>query len=88
MKEKQRRITNAQQQVAAEILCELEYTIWMEGLTEQQIVDFIKKKTKEYRLERDRFTHSLCTSKEAAESSAEYDRQTMEARYGHHDGLE
>ena len=81
MKEKPRRITHAQQQVAADILCELEYTIWMDGLTEQQIVDFIKRKTKEYRLERDRF--SLC--KEAAESSLEYDRQTMDA---HHDGLD
>lgn len=88
MKEKPRRITHAQQQVAADILCELEYTIWMDGLTEQQIVDFIKKKTKEYRLERDRFTHSLCTSKEAAESSLEYDRQTMIERYGHCDGLD
>lgn len=86
---KQRRLTDAQQQVAANILCELEYTIWMDGLTEQQIVDFIKKKTKEYQLQRDSFTHSLCTSKEAVRSGLEYDRQLMEQRgFDHHDGLD
>lgn len=89
-----RKITDPMQQVAVDILGDLEvilmrtrdYSSCEEVFDE--LVSIIQNQSKKYFLDKDPFTRMLCTSKEYAKNSLEYDRQVMIARYGHCDGLD
>ena len=50
--------------------------------------EFVKTVMQDYQPHDDPFTHLPCSSKEYAENSLEYRKQTMIERYGHCDGLE
>ena len=72
------KITETKQQVAVDILTELE--VWMMGLpgnseptkSEQDIIDIYNKMYKKYELNNDPFTLMCCTDKEYQKSLAEY----------------
>lgn len=89
-----RKITGPMQQVAVDILGNLEvilmrtrdYSSCEEVFDE--LVSIIQNQSKKYFLHEDPFTGMLCTSKEYAENSLEYDRQRMIEKYGHCDGLD
>lgn len=83
------KITETKQQVAVDILTELE--IWMMGLpgnseptkSEQGVIDIYNKMYKKYWLNKDPFTLMCCTDKEYQKNLAEYTRQEMENRFGY-----
>ncbi len=83
-----KRITNSMQEVAAEILLELEVLGFETPVCEESIAEIIKKYIKKYDLCSDPFTGFVCTQKEYSKNSLEYDKQIMLERYGHCDGLE
>ena len=85
---KQLKITNKMQEVAVDILSELE--IFMMGHKEvpEEIHQIFDKMYKKYQLCEDPFTLMVCTTKEWAKNSLDYDRQVMIERYGHCDGLD
>ena len=56
--------------------------------TFEEIWAIVQKHVDSYGLCEDPFTRMICTSKEYAENSLEYDRQIMMDLYGHCDGLE
>jgi hypothetical protein len=87
---KQKKITHPMQQVAVNILSDLEVlTMTHNGpYTFEEIWAIVQKHVDGYGLCEDPFTRMICTSKEYAENSLEYDRQTMYEKYGHWDGLE
>lgn len=84
MKKKAIKITEKEQQVAVDILQELE--MWMMSRSgnsdtsdsEQQIYDIFNKMFKKYQLSKDRFTGMCCTDKEYERSVREYYRQEQE----------
>lgn len=84
MENKQRKLTDKEQKAAADILCTYIFTHNNKGYNGE----FVKRIMKQYALSDDPFTRLPCTPKEYAESSLEYDRQTMIEKYGHCDGLE
>lgn len=81
------KITDTKQQVAVDILTELE--VWMMGLpgnseptkSEQNVIDIYNKMYKKYRLNKDPFTSMCCTNKEYWKNLAEYTRQEMDIKY-------
>ena len=83
-KTKKRVLTDKEQRVAASILCEYIFTHDNNGYN----AEFVKTVMRDYQLHDDPFTHLPCSSKEYAENSLEYAKQTMIERYGHCDGLE
>ena len=87
---KKRKITSTMQKVACDILQDFEIlTMKHNGpYTFEEIWDIVQHNVEEYGLCKDPFTGMICTSKEYAENSLEYDRQTMYEKYGHCDGLE
>lgn len=87
---KQKKITHPMQQVAVNILSDFEIlTMTHNGpYTFEEIWTIVKKHVDGYGLCEDPFTRMLCTSKEYAENSLEYNRQTMIEKYGHCDGLD
>ena len=90
---KQKKITHPMQQVAVDILSDLEAILMMhdevhQPLTAQAIIAVINKHEEQYALCHDPFTGMLCTSEEYMENSLEYDKAVMIERYGHCDGLE
>lgn len=87
---KQKQITNTMQKVAADILGDFEILAMTHNgpYTFEEIWAIVQKHVDGYALCEDPFTGMICTSAEYAESSLEYDRQTMMERYGHCDGLE
>ena len=89
---KQQKITHTMQTVAVDILQDLEVLLMMhkqdEPYTADEIIEVINKHEKKYVLCHDPFTGMLCTAKEWAENSLEYDKQIMISRYGHCDGLD
>lgn len=90
---KQKKITHTMQKVAVDILSDLEVILMMhdeahQPLTAQAIIAVINKHEEQYALCHDPFTGMLCTSKEWAENSLEYDRQAACAKYGHCDWLD
>ena len=87
---KHKKITHATQKVAANILSDFEIlTMTHNGpYTFEEIWAIVQKHVDGYGLCEDPFTRMLCTSKEAIENQLEYDRQTMDEKYGHWDGLE
>ena len=90
---KQKKITNTMQQVAVDILNDLEVILMMhdevhQPLTAEAIIAVIDKHEEKYALCHDPFTGMLCTSEEYMENSLEYERQAMMSRYGHCDGLD
>ena len=92
------KITDTKQQVAVDILTELE--VWMMRLpgnseptkSEQDIIDIYNKMYKKYGLNNDPFTLICCTDpftlicctdREYQKNLAEYTRQEMENRFGY-----
>lgn len=83
------KITDTKQQVAVDILTELE--VWMMGLpgnseptkSEQGVIDIYNKMYKKYGLNNDPFTLMCCTDKEYWKNLAEYTKQEMENRFGY-----
>lgn len=87
-KEKQLKITNKMQEVAVDILEELEVYMMTHDDVPKEIIEIFDKMFKKYNLQCDPFTQMVCTTKEWAKNSLEYDRQLMMERYGHCDGLD
>ena len=87
---KQKKITDTMQNVAVNILSNFEVLIMTHNgpYTFEEIWTIVKKNADYFGLCEDPFTRILCTSKEYAKNSLEYDRQTMMEKYGHCDGLE
>ena len=83
------KITDTKQQVAVDILTELE--VWMMGLpgnseptkSEQDVIDIYNKMYKKYGLNNDPFALMCCTDKEYQKNLAEYTKQEMENRFGY-----
>ena len=81
------KITETKQQVAVDILTELE--VWMMGLpgnseptkSEQDIINIYNKMYKKYGLNKDPFTLMCCTDKEYQKSLAEYIKQENEDKF-------
>ena len=81
------KITDTKQQVAVDILTELE--VWMMGLpgnseptkSEQDVIDIYNKMYKKYGLNKDPFTLMCCTDKEYQKNLAEYIKQENEDRF-------
>lgn len=84
---KQPKITDTMQKVAVDILEELEAYMMTHDAPEE-IYQIFKKMFDKYELCQDPFTRMVCTTKEWAKNSLEYDRQIMIERYGHCDGLD
>lgn len=76
-------ITNAQQEVAVDILTKL---IFCENM--EEVYKLYRDIYEKYELNDDPFTNLPCTSKDYLKNSKEYDKQIMYERYGHCDGLE
>lgn len=87
---KQKKITHTMQTVAVNILSDFEIlTMTHNGpYTFEEIWAIVQKHVDSYGLCEDPFTRMICTSKEYAENSLEYDKAVMIERYGHCDGLE
>ena len=83
MTKPERKITERDQKVAADILTQFMFTNTMDDVTEVW-----KRVYEQYGLCDDPFTSTPCTPKEYCENRLEYDKQTMIAKYGHCDGLE
>lgn len=83
------KITDTKQQVAVDILTELE--VWMMGLpgnseptkSEQDIIDIYNKMYKKYGLNNDPFTRMCCTDKKYWKNLAEYIKQENEDKFGY-----
>ena len=83
------KITDTKQQVAVDILTELE--VWMMGLpgnseptkSEQGVIDIYNKMYKKYGLNNEPFTLMCCTDKECQKNLAEYIKQENEDRFGY-----
>lgn len=85
---KQFKITKQMQEVAVNILQELEVYMMSSKEVPEKVVQIFDNMCKKYELCEDPFTGMICTTKEWAKNSLEYDRQTMIQRYGHCDGLD
>lgn len=87
---KQKKITHTMQKVAVDILGDFEVlTMTHNGpYTFEEIWAIVQKHVDSYALCEDPFTGMICTSKEYAENSLEYDKQIMMDIYDHCDGLE
>lgn len=83
MNRRKKQLTEKEQRVAAEILCD--YIVSHNGNGYQD--EFAERVMKQYGLYNDPFTKLPCTPKEYCKNSLEYDRQTMIERFGHCDGL-
>lgn len=80
---KRRKLTERDQQVAAEILIRFAFVNSMDAFEAEY-----KEVMKDYDLCDDPFTRLPCSPGQYSENSLEYERQTMEERYGHCDGLD
>lgn len=85
---KQPKITNKMQKVAVDILQELEAYMMTHKEVPEEIMQIYKRMYDKYELCDDPFTGMCCTSEEFCKNSLEYDRQLMDMKYGHHDGLD
>ena len=75
------------QQVAVDILEDIEAYMMSTNTVPSEILEIFNKYKKKYELCEDPFTQTICTTKEWAKNSLEYDKQIMMERYGHCDGL-
>ena len=87
---KQKKITHTMQKVAVDILQDFEVLAMTHNgpYTFEEIWAIVQKHVDGYGLFEDPFTRMICTSKEYAENSLEYDKAVMIEKYGHCDGLE
>ena len=87
---KKKKITSTMQKVAVDILNDFEIlTMKHNGpYTFEEIWDIVQKHVDGYGLCEDPFTRMICTSKEYAENSLEYEKQVAIERFGHCDWLE
>lgn len=79
---KKKKISNFMQEVAVDILEELEIILMntKDSVSSDLLFDLIDKKENEYSLCRDPFTKMLCTSKECEKLEEEYNRQLLEEK--------
>lgn len=82
------KITHKMQQVAADILSDIEIAMMDNKEIPDWIDELYDRVFNDYDLCRDPFTGMVCTSEEYFKNNIEYQRQTMDELYGHHDGLE
>ena len=87
MKNKKFIVTNTMQEVAVDILEDIEAYMMSVKEVPNEILEIFNKYKKKYELCEDPFTQMVCTTKEWAKNSLEYDKQLMMERYGHCDGL-
>ena len=80
---KRRKLTERDQQIAAEILTRFMFT-----KTFDEVIVEWQKVYEDFCLCDDPFTHTCCSPGQYSENSLEYERQTMEELYGHCDGLD
>ena len=87
---KQKKITHTMQKVAVDILQDFEILAMTHNgpYTFEEVWEIVRKHVDGYALCKDPFTNMICTSKEYAENSLEYDKQIMMDLYGHCDGLD
>ena len=87
---KQKKITHTMQKVAVDILKDFEILAMTHNdpYTFEEIWDIVQKHVDGYGLCKDPFTGMICTSKEYAENSLEYEKQVAIERFGHCDWLE
>ena len=87
---KQKKITHPMQQVAVNILSDFEILTMTHNdpYTFEEIWAIVQKHVDSYGLCEDPFTRMICTSKEYAENSLEYDRQSAIMKYDHCDWLD
>lgn len=87
---KQKKITHTMQQVAVDILQDFEVLTMVHNgpYSAEEIWAIVQKHIDSYGLCEDPFTRMICTSKEYADNSLEYDKQIMMNLYGHCDGLD
>lgn len=87
---KQKKITHTMQKVAVSILSDLEILMMSHNgpYTFEEVNEIVKRNAELFGLCEDPFTRMLCTSKEYAENSLEYDRQSAIMKYGHCDWLD
>lgn len=89
MKNKKKKIiTNKMQEVAVDILEDLEIYFMTHDDVPSELVDIYTKHYNKYELCDDPFTQMVCTTKEFFKNSHERDKQIMMERYGHCDGLD
>lgn len=87
---KKKKITPTMQKVAVDILQDFEILVMTHNgsYTFEEIWDIVQKHVDGYGLCEDPFTSMICTSKEYAENSLEYEKQVAIERFGHCDWLE
>ncbi len=85
---KKKIITNTMQEVAVDILEELEVFFMTHNNVPEEIIEIYKKTYDKYELCADPFTQMVCTTKQFFKNCHERDKQLMIERYGHCDGLE
>lgn len=74
------KITDKMQQVAADILTRLYFVNDID-----EVIKIVKEMEEKYELRDDPFTHTPCTTKEYYENVKEYERQSMEERFGYYE---
>ena len=79
------KITDKMQDVALDILSDLEMLLFTRNKTISldKISDILYVYAVKYNLHKDPFTHMLCTSKEWLKSNDEYERQLSIKKYGY-----
>ena len=74
------KITDKMQQVAADILMRLYFVNDID-----EVFKIVKEMEEKYELCDDPFTHTPCTTKEYYKNVKEYERQSMEERFGYYE---
>ena len=80
---RKRKLTDAMQEVAADICNQIIMETW-DGKT-LDAVTFVNCIMEQYNLQEDPFTKLPCSCKEYAKNREEYDRQLMIERYGYYE---
>lgn len=81
-------VSDKMQKVAVDILEDIEAYMMSVKEVPNEVLEIFNKHKKKYELCEDPFTCMICTTKEWAKNSLEYDKQIMMERYGHCDGLD
>ena len=77
------KLTDAMQEVAADICIQLIAATWHGDSFDSGI--FVRDIMEQYNLQEDPFTKLPCSCKEYAKNREEYDRQLMEEKYGYYE---
>lgn len=95
MKNSKLKITDSKQRVAVDFLESLTVLLYFnkdcdgnildDRPLEERLHELITSYTEKYQIESDPFTSFPCTTKEYFQNLAEYNRQSMEAKYGYYE---